>query len=79
MPKYIVTEIQTFEGDTVQVLPSFAFDDELSAEAKYHALLSTAAISKLPKHAVTMMSEEGFPLKHECYLHVTETVTEGEE
>ncbi len=82
MPKYLVVEIQTFESGAVSVLPAFAYDNQNSAESKYHSLLATAAISKLAKHAVVMMSEEGFQIKRECYIHETETeepetVTEG--
>lgn len=66
--KIIVTEIQKF-ADGGMSTPSYAYDSQLSAEAKYHAILASAAVSALPVHAAIMFSEEGFPLKHECYKH----------
>ncbi len=66
--KIIVTEIQKF-ADGGMSTPSYAFDSQQSAEAKYHAILAGAAVSALPVHAAIMFSEEGFPLKHECYKH----------
>lgn len=74
--KIIVTEIQKFESGAMST-PSYAFDSQQSAEAKYHAILASAANSALPVHACIMFSEEGFPLRHECYKHeaVTETET----
>ena len=68
--KIIVTEIQKF-ADGGMSTPSYAFDSQQSAEAKYHAILAGAAVSALPVHACVMFSEEGFPLKHECYKHET--------
>lgn len=74
--KIIVTEIQKFESGAMST-PSYAFDSQQAAEAKYHAILASAANSALPVHACIMFSEEGFPLRHECYKHeaVTETET----
>ena len=66
--KIIVTEIQKF-ADGGMSTPSYAFDSQQSAEAKYHAILAGAAVSALPVHAAIMFSEEGFPLRHECYKH----------
>ena len=69
--KIIVTEIQKF-ADGGMSTPSYAFDSQQAAEAKYHAILAGAAVSALPVHACVMFSEEGFPLRHECYKHETE-------
>ena len=73
--KIIVTEIQKF-ADGGMSTPSYAFDSQQSAEAKYHAILAGAAVSALPVHAAIMFSEEGFPLKHECYKHETQETAE---
>ena len=64
--KFIVTEIQTFANGTVAT-QSFTFDDRISAEAKYHALLATAAQSTLPTHAVAMYLNSGKPVRNEWY------------
>ena len=75
--KIIVTEIQKFESGAMST-PSYAFDSQQAAEAKYHSILASAANSALPVHACIMFSEEGFPLRHECYKHEAETETETE-
>ena len=68
MAKILVTEIQKFP-DGAMSTPSWAYDERNAAEAKYHTILAAAAGSSLPVHACIMFSEEGFPLKHECYKH----------
>ena len=66
---YIVTEIQTNPDGQIGTLTT-AFDNLNAAEAKYHTVLAAAAVSTgLIKHGAIMYSEEGFPLKHECYTH----------
>ncbi len=76
MPKYIIIEIQNFEGGNTST-PAYAYDNLPAAEAKYHSILASAAVSALPKHAAIMISEEGFPLKHECYTHEAEAEAEA--
>lgn len=68
MPKYIVVELQTAANGTVGNIVT-DFDDLNLAEAKYHTILAAAAASNLAKHAAIMFTEEGFPLKNECYIH----------
>ncbi len=68
MPKYIVVELQTAANGTVGNIVT-SFDDINLAEAKYHTILAAAAASNLAKHAAIMFSEEGFPIKNECYTH----------
>lgn len=69
--KYLVVEIQTFPEGNIST-PTYAYDDRLSAEAKYHAILSTAAVSKLPRHACVLMTSEGRSLMSQCYTHEAE-------
>lgn len=77
--KYIVTEIQTFDTGSIAT-PSYAYDDRLAAESKYHALLSGAAVSKLPLHAVVLMTSDGRIVASQSYTHsVEEPVPEEEE
>ena len=71
MPKYIVVELQTAANGTVGNIVT-DFDDRNLAEAKYHTILAAAAVSNLAKHAAIMFSEEGFPLRNECYNHIAE-------
>lgn len=72
MPKYIVVEIQTTVEGAVSTIVN-DYDDQKLAEARYHTILSAAPVSVgLAKHAAIMFSEEGFPLRHECYNHIAE-------
>ena len=66
--KYLVTEIQTWDTGSIQN-PTYAYDDRLSAEAKYHSILATAAKSTLPMHACIMMTSDGREIMHQCYTH----------
>lgn len=65
---YLVIEIQTFDtgGVTTQV---WRYEDNLSAEAKYHSVLAAAAKSALPRHAATMLAGDGSYVQHRCYEH----------
>lgn len=71
MDRYVVIEIQSF-ADGGMATPAYSYSDITSAEAKYHTILATAAKSLLPKHACILISDQGLPLRHECYLHGTE-------
>ena len=66
--KYIVIELQkNAEGQVANIVT--AFDNLAEAESKYHTILADAAVSKLPVHSAIIVSEEGFPVKHQCYKH----------
>ena len=70
MPKYIVIEVQTSADGTVATIVN-DYDDQKLAEARFHTILAAAAVSVgLAKHSAIMFSEEGFPLRHECYNHI---------
>ena len=74
-PKYIVIEIQRFENGQMST-PAYAYDNLNSAEAKFHSVMASAAVSALPRHAAIMISDEGFPMRHEFYTHVEEEQAE---
>lgn len=63
---FIVMEIQTSEQVATLVN---AYEDRNQAENKYHAILSAAAVSAVPKHGAVMLTDEGVRLKSECYIH----------
>ena len=69
MAKYIIQEIQTDEKGKVAMLPAVVKDTQNEAESEYHIKLGYAAISEVAVHAVTMYTEEGFPVMHGCYKH----------
>ena len=73
--KYLVIEIQKFDTGAIST-PTYAYDDRNAAEAKYHAILASAAGSALPSHACTMLTEDGRLVRNEVYKH--EPVVEEE-
>ena len=64
---YIVTEIQK-NGDQLSHLVT-THSTRNEAEGQFHQILAAAAVSNVPIHAAAMLSEEGFPLRNECYKH----------
>lgn len=65
---FIVIELQkNAEGVVSNIVTSF--DTLAEAESKYYTILASAAISKVPVHSAIIVSEEGFPVKHQCYKH----------
>ena len=68
--KYIVIELQDLGSQVGNNV--FSFDSVNAAEAKYHSLLSIAAVSQVPCHSVVMLNSEGMYIKSESYKHVEE-------
>lgn len=65
---FIVIELQkNAEGVVSNIVTSF--DTLAEAESKYYTILAAAAINKIPVHSAIIVSEEGFPVKHQCYKH----------
>lgn len=71
---YFVLEIQ-INNETGSIIP-FSFDNLADAEAKYHAILSVAAVSEVPKHSAVLMAENGITMKQESYFHEVEETNE---
>lgn len=66
--KYIVVELQMdTNGNVANIVTSH--DDLPHAESTYHSILAAAAISDIPKHSATIISEEGFNVKNQCFVH----------
>ena len=65
---YIVIEMQKNTDGTVSNIvtdhPTLA-----EAESKYHFILASAAVCNIPVHSAIIVSEEGFPVKYQCYKH----------
>ena len=66
--KYIVIELQKNSEGTVGSFV-WTYDNKNEAESKYYTVLSTAAISNVPKHSVVILHEEGFVIRSESYTH----------
>ena len=65
---YIVVELQkNAEGVVSNIVTSH--ETLAEAESKYYSVLATAAVSEIPVHSAIIVSEEGFPVRHECYKH----------
>lgn len=68
MKMYIVMELQkNADGDVSNIVTSHENLEE--AEGKYYAILSAAAVSRIPVHSAVLVSEEGFPVRNQCYKH----------
>lgn len=65
--KYLVIELQTSASGVANIV--YDFSDRNEAESKYHYVLSFAAVSNLPCHSATLMTNEGFVLESKCYKH----------
>ena len=66
--KYIVIEMQkTAEGQVANLVTDH--NTLAEAESKFYTILAAAAINDVPIHSAIIVSEEGFPVKHNCYKH----------
>lgn len=65
---YIILETQTNKDGTVSTLVT-SYEDRNQAESKYHQVLMYASTSKLPLHTAFMLTDEGYTVKSECYVH----------
>ena len=66
--KYIVIELQKNKEGAVAHLVT-EHNTLAEAESKYYTILASAAINDVPVHSAIIVSEEGFPVKHQCYKH----------
>ena len=65
---YIVIELQTSaQGAVSNIVWAYASRDE--AYAKYHAVLSAAAVSSIPYHACSILFHDGQEIANECFRH----------
>lgn len=69
--KHLIMEIQLFPNGTVST-PTYAFDSREGAEAKYHSILASAAVSKLACDSAVMLDEQGLYIKSESFRHDVE-------
>lgn len=81
MYQFYVLEIQQYADSGYGHIVHYAWDDNADrarekADSKYYEVLSAAAISTLPSHAVLLCSSEGFPLEHKCYKRTVTTEPE---
>ena len=66
-----IIELQTdANGNTAHLVTTKANQNE--AESVFHQILAAAAISSVPVHAATILSENGAEVMHGYYAHRTE-------
>ena len=65
---FIVIELQTNQDGTIGNLVT-PCDTWEQAQATYHQILASAAISDVPKHSATILRDDGFQLEYVCYEH----------
>ena len=68
---YFIIEIQGLPDGSFAHIVTTA-QTRLEAEAEYHRILASAAVSALPLHSALIVSGDGTPLMHQCYEHETE-------
>lgn len=66
--KYCVIELQKNAEGVLTPLVS-VHDTKEEAESKYHSVLAYAAVSEIPVHSATILTEEGFCLAYKHYKH----------
>lgn len=62
---YIVIEMQTTNSVTAAITNTYT--DYPHAEQAYHTILAAAAVSAVPLHSASMLTERGNLVKYECY------------
>ena len=65
---YIVIELQTNADGAIGNIVT-AFNSEEQAFAKYHAILSAAAVSSLPCHAAVILDNKGMQIAAQYFEH----------
>lgn len=64
---FVILEIQS-DGSTVEIF-SNAYATRNEAEKEYFTTLAKAATSSIPIHSATMITQEGYYCKSECFKH----------
>lgn len=77
MTQYYIIEIKKDEQGNYEHDVKWAFDENpdmarKKGESTYHELLSKAAVSGLETHAVSLLSQEGVCVMHQCYYNLPE-------
>ena len=65
---FAVIEMQTTNGVTA-VVPPATYADRNQAEAKFHTILASAAVSAVEIHSCAVLDERGVAILNHCYYH----------
>jgi len=64
---YLVIELQTNSGQMTNL--AYAYETQAEAESKFHAVLSSAAVSSVEIHSAVILDEYGCILGNGSYTH----------
>ena len=72
--QYYIVEVQKYADGSYGHIVHIAYDEDpdkarLKGDAKYYEILSAAAISTLPQHAVSLLAATGRAVDSKCYYH----------
>lgn len=81
MYQYYIIEIQKSHSGEYAHLIHYEYDENpdiarQKAESKFHQVLTAAAVSNTALHSATLISDEGVPLRNECYKHTVQNTNE---
>ena len=84
MYQYYIVEIVKNQAGEFEHSVYWSYDADnqtavLKGEAKYHEILSRAAISEYPEHSAIMFASNGTPLLSQSYTHTPSTPEEPTE
>lgn len=75
----IKTQSGDFEHDIKWHWDEDEYKAQLKGEAKFHEILSRAAVSDNAEHAAILFSSKGNRIMDKCYYHIIETTPEEPE
>ena len=67
---YIVLEIQKSSDGTIAIPPVASFSSFFEAAARYHSILSAAAVSQVAVQSCAMLDDTGLEMRHDTFNHV---------
>lgn len=67
---YITIEIQNNNGTIGNIVT--VHETRAAADSAFHTIMAAAAQSNLTAHSAVILSDEGAPLRYECYKHEAE-------
>ena len=69
--RWVVLEAQTASDNSVATIVT-AYETIEQAQSAFYGILASAAVSQVPVHAASLLSNEGFLLESKCFSHQAE-------
>lgn len=75
MYQYYILEVQKSKAGEYSHIVHYAFDEDADtarrkAESQYYTVLAAAALSDTAMHSAVLVSSDGYPIMHQCYINV---------